>query len=163
MDPILDICPCQSGLEYGLCCEPYLTFQKNPPTPEATMRSRYTAYSLGNIPYIKQSMCGKPLEGFDEEEALVWSRSVTWLGLTIVSAKKEKNDRGLVEFKAKYKAQGKTETLHEISQFKKINHKWFYVDGTYPKRSNRAKPKQLPRNQPCPCGSGRKFKNCCSP
>ncbi|MBK0365596.1 SEC-C domain-containing protein [Salmonella enterica] len=29
---------------------------------------------------------------------------------------------------------------------------WYYIDGTRP---------QLGRNDPCPCGSGKKFKKCC--
>ena len=45
-------CPCSSGLQYDACCGPY--HQKTQQLPDATslMRSRYSAYALGNIEYI---------------------------------------------------------------------------------------------------------------
>ena len=45
----------------------------------------------------------------------------------------------------------------------RIDGKWFYVDGDMvkPKPVVRDKPK-VGRNEPCPCGSGRKYKKCCA-
>ena len=40
----------------------------------------------------------------------------------------------------------------ERSRFLKENGQWYYIDGTRP---------QFGRNDPCPCGSGKKFKKCC--
>ena len=45
-------CPCSSGLQYDACCGPF--HKKSQQLPDATslMRSRYSAYALGNIEYI---------------------------------------------------------------------------------------------------------------
>src|SRR5687767_1109085 len=44
-------CPC-GGPSLATCCGPYLDGTALPPTAEALMRSRYTAYTLKNEPYL---------------------------------------------------------------------------------------------------------------
>ncbi|BBD09151.1 SEC-C motif domain-containing protein [Desulfovibrio ferrophilus] len=48
-------CPCGSGKEYTACCEPIINGTPAP-TAEALMRSRYSAYVVGNIDYIQTSL-----------------------------------------------------------------------------------------------------------
>lgn len=75
----MTICPC--GLQdYSDCCALYHTGERIPPTPEALMRSRYAAYALANIDYIKKTMRGKVLLGFNESNAKAWAESVKLLG-----------------------------------------------------------------------------------
>ena len=45
-----DLCPCGSGKEYGECCEPIIKGTALAQSPEALMRSRYTAYAKHEIP-----------------------------------------------------------------------------------------------------------------
>ncbi|MDR3146171.1 MAG: SEC-C domain-containing protein, partial [Treponema sp.] len=45
-------CPCNSGSPYAECCEPYLRGIEKPPTAEALMRSRYSAYAEHAVDYI---------------------------------------------------------------------------------------------------------------
>ena len=156
---IMSPCPCGSKNTYLACCGPFLTGKAIPETPEALMRSRYTAYSRADTAYIKKTMRGKPLVSFNEAEAGHWARSVTWVGLEVMdNPRKSPNpDQGFVEFVATYIDQGVTKTIHEISQFQLVAGAWFYVDGLQPPaRKNR----NVSRNAPCPCGSHRKFKNC---
>nr|WP_316226808.1 SEC-C metal-binding domain-containing protein [Bradyrhizobium sp. SZCCHNS3052] len=47
-------CPCGSGLPYDRCCGPYLDGDDQPPTAEALMRSRYTAYTRGTFAMSKR-------------------------------------------------------------------------------------------------------------
>ena len=47
-------CPCQSGLDYAHCCQP-LHQGRPAPSPEALMRSRFSAFALGNTDYISRS------------------------------------------------------------------------------------------------------------
>ena len=49
----------------------------------------------------------------------------------------------------------------ERSVFERVEGDWFYMDGTIVKQKPvvRDKPK-VGRNQPCPCGSGKKYKKC---
>jgi SEC-C motif-containing protein len=149
-------CPCGSDLEYGACCGMYHTKQAIPQTPEALMRSRYTAYTLGNALYIKETMKEKPLLGFDEAEAEKWAKSVVWLKLQIIKAYQNNDETGFVEFIASYLDGHFIKSIHELSEFKAIEGAWFYIDG---KQFNEPNSK-VSRNMPCPCGSGKKFKNC---
>ena len=80
-------CPCGLGPSLVACCGMYLSHQIQPATPEALMRARYSAYTLANLCYIKETMRGKPLNDFDEQSAEGWSRSVLWLGLQILNTK----------------------------------------------------------------------------
>jgi SEC-C motif-containing protein len=150
------LCPCGSTIDYLACCGQYHQHQTLPKTPEALMRSRYTAYTLANINYIKQTMQGKPLLGFNEQEAARWSKSVLWLGLQVLDASQKDEKNGEVEFIATYLEGQLVKTIHEKSQFKVTAEHWFYIDGKLFAEPNR----KISLNNTCPCGSGKKFKNC---
>lgn len=149
-------CPCGSHVDYYSCCGLYHTSNALPQTPEALMRSRYTAYALANMAYIKKTMQGKPLLEFNDIEAARWAKSILWLGLKIIKTYQDDENTGYVEFIASYLDNHSINAIHEISQFKAINNSWYYIDG-----KQIAEPaKKIPRNTPCPCGSKKKFKNC---
>ncbi len=122
------MCSCGSKLNAADCCVPYLQGQKLAPTPEALMRSRYSAYHDANIAYIQATMCKKAAEGFDAVEAFAWAKSVKWKQLVVVKSSQQ-GDRGQVEFKAYFEHNQTPQVLHEISDFERIDGKWFYVDG----------------------------------
>ena len=109
--------------------------------------------------YIKHTMQGKPLLGFNETEAKTWATSIQWIGLDIINAYFEETDEdnGFVEFIATYLEMDALKTIHEISQFQRMNNRWFYIDNKYP---TEIKQKKIPRNATCPCGSQKKYKNC---
>jgi SEC-C motif-containing protein len=66
-----------------------------------------------------------------------------------------------VEFEASYERDGLRDIHHERAQFKKVDGQWLYDEGDIvPKTIVRATPK-VGRNDPCPCGSGKKYKHCC--
>jgi SEC-C motif domain protein len=149
-------CPCGSQCEYDLCCGLFINGKATPPIPETLMRSRYVAYSLANIDYIKNTMRGKPLVGFDESSALCWAQRAIWIGLQIVNTVNKLDDVGYVEFIAKYIENNTLKFIHETSEFKRFNDKWFYVGGVlYPSTKT-----VVLRNALCPCGLNKKFKNC---
>ena len=133
-------CPCGGGA-YATCCGPYIAGAALPPTAETLMRSRYTAFSLRDEPYLRAtwhaSTC-PPDALFAEEE------KVRWLGLEVKSAlrlrQRKANDADLttdtVEFVARFKTNGRAQRLHEISNFVREpaegGPRWFYVDGSFP-------------------------------
>jgi SEC-C motif domain protein len=147
-------CPCGSGKNYAQCCQPFHQDDKKPTTPEALMRSRYSAYAQANISYIEETMRGKALTGFDSTDAHAWASSVAWLGLRVIRSFLSKTpDVGYVEFVARFQKDNQICFIHELSEFHLVDGCWYYVDG-----------KQQPtptRNSLCPCGSGQKFKRCC--
>ena len=153
-------CPCGSKRDYQQCCDLYISDQAIPKTPEALMRSRYTAYSIANIEYIKKTMQGKPLADFNESETKRWASKVLWLGLQVIHAsQKDPNaadeHTGFVEFIATYLEKDNLKTIHENSQFHRADDRWFYIDG----QLMNTVPKKIARNTTCPCGSLKKFKN----
>lgn len=152
------LCPCSSEKNYEHCCKPFLNEQTHPQTPEQLMRSRYTAYSQANITYIKKTMLGKPLMHFNEDEAEKWTKSVYWLGLKVIDSFMENEEKGFVEFIASFLEKNQVKTICERSEFHKQNEHWFYVDGV--NTATKKHPIKIGRNSVCPCGSGKKFKNC---
>ncbi len=149
-------CPCGSKIDYSHCCGLYLDADLMPSTPEKLMRSRYSAYVLANIDYIKKTMRGKALAGFDESNTQSWAESVKWLGLEIISTRNESPNCGFVEFIARFLEGGKQRAIHENSEFHRIDERWYYVNGTHLKNPS----VKIGRNSFCPCGSNKKFKNC---
>lgn len=156
----MKLCPCGSVQNYEQCCGLYLDAHQAPETPEQLMRSRYTAFSLSNIHYIGQTMKGKALEGFDEQQVKQSITHCIWIGLEVVQAYQESPDKGFVEFKARFLERNQVKTIHELSEFHRMNNRWFYVDGTLPPSHIKNPNRLISRNTPCPCGSGKKFKNC---
>ncbi|CCE03537.1 YchJ family protein [Bradyrhizobium sp. STM 3809] len=160
-------CPCGSPLPFDRCCDRYLRGDASPPTAEALMRSRYTAYTRGDIGYIAATLAADQRGAFDAVAAQAWATRATWLGLRIVSTTRgtESDQDGVVSFVATYREGGKTIAHHEVSQFRRDDDgAWRFVAGdtravvTEPKRATGAK---VGRNDPCPCGSGKKYKFCC--
>ncbi|KTD07039.1 YchJ family protein [Legionella jamestowniensis] len=154
-------CPCGSTKDYLLCCGRYINGAATPTTPEALMRSRYTAYSQANIDYIQKTMLGGPLAGFDAVDAKNWAARITWLGLKIIKAYQDESNpnKGYVEFIARFRENNQPQVLHELSQFESVNGLWFYTAGLKPEKLTLKS--KVSRNTLCPCGSQKKFKNCC--
>lgn len=124
------LCPCDSGLSYATCCQPLITGQKQAVTPEALMRSRYTAYRLVDIHYIQKTMAGPALEKFSKSQAKRWAQRVRWKNLTVVATTfcTEKT-QATVEFIACFDDQGNPQQIHERSLFIQQNQRWIYWDG----------------------------------
>lgn len=155
---MLGNCPCDSQKNYLSCCEPFITGKQKPDTPEMLMRSRYTAYTLADIDYIKATMRGNALIGFQEIEAKRWATRVHWIRLDVLNSMIENINTGYVEFEATFVDGTRLKSIHENSQFIHEEGQWYYVSGTH--LPTRVPEKIISRNMPCPCGRERKFKNC---
>lgn len=153
----MSFCPCGSQNPYDQCCGLYLDQKHNPQTPEQLMRSRYTAYSQGNSDYIKNTMKGKALIGFDEAAKKELNQGITWLSLQVIESSITHPNLGYVRFSARYLENNQIKIIEELSEFHKENEIWYYVDGVMPPR---VKEPKVGRNNACPCGSGKKFKRC---
>ena len=156
-------CPCGSGRSYSECCQPYITGKVKAPTAEALMRSRYTAYVEHEIDYIINTCVQRGKKDIDPKSTREWSEQSTWLGLTIISTENGSVDdeNGTVEFKALYERDGVKETHHETAKFKKENGEWLYSEGHITPLTVVRSEAKIGRNDPCPCGSGKKYKFCC--
>ena len=121
-------CPCCSGKLYEDCCKPYHTKEKNAPTAEALMRSRFAAFAIPNGAYLYNTTLPAKRKFHNEAELQEWGEINQWKKLEIVS----KPSLNQVEFKAFYFDSGGNEQLHhELSVFQKIGDRWFYVSGEF--------------------------------
>ena len=169
-------CPCGTDQTYENCCGPFLEGKKLPETAEKLMRSRYTAYTRADIEYIKMTMVPEARKTFDPVATKEWAIGSKWKGLKIVNTSKggPSDTVGMIEFIATYEKNGKGIDHHEVSQFRKNKDgQWLFVDGEghehnegeghhhhEPQVTYVREHSKVGRNDPCPCGSGKKYKNC---
>ena len=161
----MSLCPCTSGKEYADCCRPYIEGELKAPTAEALMRSRYTAFATQAIDHLRETLKPGTRGDFDEASVRQWSESAEWTGLDVVSASGggENYTAGKIHFIARYSVKNTPQEFEEVGSFEKIDDTWYYVDGEVKGHTpyRRETPK-VGRNEPCPCGSGKKFKKCCA-
>jgi SEC-C motif-containing protein len=161
-------CPCGSGAAHAACCGAYLADHRPAPTAETLMRSRYTAYVLRDVDYLLRTWdpAHRPARLSLEDDR------TQWLGLQILSTEAggPADQKGRVRFIARFRLHGREQALAEHSRFRKQGDRWLYIDGdgdgdgevgtAAPVRPAVARP-TAGRNDPCPCGSGMKYKRCC--
>ena len=146
-------CPCGSQTIYSACCGQFHQGLSLPQTAEALMRSRYSAYALNNLSYIKNTMQGKAAQRFSHDDPDDQQMDHQLLGLEVIrhTIDKKNPNHAFVEFRTLHQFHNKFSVIQEFSEFSRIQEKWFYVDGKIQKSSV---------NDPCPCHSGKKFKKC---
>ena len=152
-------CPCGAEKPFEFCCGPYLKRQSVPPTAEALMRSRFTAFELRDADYLRDSWDPgqRPASLNFEGDTRTWSR----LEIVGTIGGGDNDERGVVEFKAQFELGDDTYLLHEVSRFHRVEGRWVYLDGTIQYHGKIAHKGEILRNAPCPCGSGKKYKKCC--
>jgi SEC-C motif-containing protein len=118
-------CPCGSGSPYAACCGPLLDGQAAE-TAEALMRSRYTAYAVGDLDHLFRTWHPRT-----RPEELRSSPEVVWVGLEVLATRGggRDHDAGTVEFRATFGIGHGEQLLHETSYFERRGGRWVYVDG----------------------------------
>jgi SEC-C motif-containing protein len=157
-------CVCGLGESTETHCLPIIKGTAKALTAEAVMRARYAGYVLGEIDFIMDSLHPEHRKDVDRKSSETWSKKAKWLGLEILSTKDggENDDSGEVEFRAHFEMKELRQEHHERATFERYNGKWYFVDGQ--QVSNVPVVREGPRvgrNDPCPCGSGKKHKKCC--
>jgi SEC-C motif-containing protein len=152
-------CPCRlgqlsSGQTFDRCCGRFISHRALPENATQLMRSRYSAYVLGERDYLLASW-----HPDFRPPRLQLDTGIRWLGLDII-ASEEHGVKALVEFEASLLVAGEVSALHERSDFVLQQGRWQYTSGQ--QLTPRAAPWKPTRNQNCPCGSGLKFKRCCN-
>lgn len=123
-------CPCGSPLPLARCCGAlHAEFAAGrgltAASPEALMRSRYTAFVLDRRDYLLASWHASTRPAALEPP----EPGLKWLGLAVKRSALQDADHGTVEFVARSKLGGRAHRLHEVSRFVRENGQWFYVDG----------------------------------
>ncbi len=124
------------------------------------MRSRYAAFVHADMAYLHRTHDPDTRGSFDQKGAEKFARATTWTGLEIVATVDggATDATGIVEFIARGTSGGGAFAQHERSRFRRVDGRWVYVGGELV--AARRKP-SVGRNEPCPCGSGKKAKRCC--
>lgn len=121
-------CPCCSGKPYEECCKPYHTGEKHAPTAEALMRSRFSAFAIPNGKYLMDTTYPAKRKFHNTEDLQEWGEINEWTQLEII----DKPSVSKVEFKAFYTdEEGHKQIHHELSKFKMLQNRWFYVSGEF--------------------------------
>ncbi|MCB0365479.1 MAG: YchJ family protein [Bdellovibrionaceae bacterium] len=156
-------CPCQSGTEFSNCCEPILSGKEKAETAERLMRARYTAFTRVDMDFVNKTHDPKTKKDLDPEANRRWAESAEWKGLDVVGTTGggPEDEKGTVEFKVSYDMGDGPEEHHELSTFVKRNGQWYFSDGKNPSLKTVERGEKVGRNDPCPCGSGKKYKKCC--
>jgi SEC-C motif domain protein len=153
-------CPCGSGRVFSDCCGPILSGKLKAGSAEVLMRARFTAHAIRDFAFVHRTYrptAHQPFISGTESATTEWNR------LVVHSHEQGKTpDIATVEFSAYGKEAGVEHVLHEKAEFVRENGEWIYTrplrEGPAPFREASRKPG---RNEPCPCGSGKKYKRCC--
>ena len=155
-------CPCASGKQFAECCGPLIAGMPAK-TAETLMRSRYSAFVSGDLDYIQKTSAGEALLRLDRAELQRSLPGTEWLGLEIqqVEGGQESDITGVVKFKVSFRQNGRLYTQTERSEFRRIDIAWRYCKGEVDLDTRQTASASIGRNDPCPCGSGKKYKKCC--
>ncbi|WP_213602095.1 YchJ family protein [Pseudoxanthomonas japonensis] len=126
----MTLCPCGTGRDYAACCGRY---HGGEPAPDAEtlMRSRYSAYVLGDAGYLRATWHADTRPGELGLDA-PGEPKTTWLGLTVKAHRVTGPDTAEVEFVARYRIDGgRAVRMQERSRFLRLDGRWYYHDGDH--------------------------------
>ena len=123
------ICPCCSKKYYIDCCQPIHSNPNSADSCENLMRSRYSAFVLCDISFLKFTQYPSKRELHNYKEIENWTKRVIWKKLEIIKSDGSINlNSGFVEFKAYFIENGSLDYIHGKSTFIYENLQWYYVD-----------------------------------
>lgn len=129
-------CPCGSGRKFKQCCGPALAGDRWPETPEALMRSRYSAFVSGEVAHLYRTTHpeNEAVRGVDPDrylrETLEYCRQMSFTGLTVhQTLAPDAEGVAQVLFTAAYEIGGKAGAFTELSDFLQVDGRWVYWRG----------------------------------
>ena len=110
-------CPC-GATSYDEHCGPLHRGERQAATPEELMRSRFSAYAVGDSDYVWRTWHPRT-----RPEQVQPDPSIQWRRLEIVEAVDD-----VVEFRAHFEGPTGPGVQHERSLFQQRAGRWFYVE-----------------------------------
>ncbi|MFC1673615.1 YchJ family protein [Pseudomonadota bacterium] len=156
-------CPCNSGKDFAECCGPLLDGSAKAETAEALMRARYSAHVKKNFDFVANTHAEEVRSTYNTSAAEAQNANTEWVGLEIEETQDggPDDETGTVLFSARFQEGGQLHAHRELSDFRRENGEWVYVDGKINPPREPVRVEKVGRNDPCPCGSGKKYKKCC--
>lgn len=155
----MTLCPCGSNKPYAECCGPIID-GRLADTAEALMRSRYSAFVTRQLDHIERTHAVEIRDDFNRAEAERMAEECEWKGLEIRKST-ENGDDAEIEFVIRFRRDQQDMIQVERSTFRRDEGQWFYVSGEINPKEPQRLVNKVGRNDPCPCGSGKKAKKCC--
>lgn len=117
-------CPCGSGENYGDCCGPLHAGERTAATAEQLMRSRFSAFAVGDRAYLLATWhpSTRP-KSLELDPGQRWTR----LDVLATTGGSPFHDSGTVEFRAHYRREGRPGSMHELSTFTREDGQWRYL------------------------------------
>lgn len=117
-------CPCGLGEPYAACCGPLHRSVSAAVTAQDLMRSRYSAFAVGDEAYLLRTW-----HPDTRPARLELDPAQRWVGLEVLgtTAGSAFHSEGTVEFRAHYSRRGQRHTMHEDSAFARIDGAWVYI------------------------------------
>ncbi|WBB76427.1 YchJ family metal-binding protein [Micromonospora sp. WMMD1128] len=118
-------CPCGSARPYEDCCAPVHQGTATAATAAALMRSRFSAFALGDAGYLLRSWHSRT-----RPERLELDRGTRWIRLEVLETGQGGlfDSTGTVRFRAHYREGGRPGVLAEHSRFAREDGRWVYLD-----------------------------------
>ncbi|MHC0430562.1 YchJ family protein [Streptomyces sp. O3] len=119
-------CPCGLSASYGACCGRLHSGAAKAATPEALMRSRYSAFAVADEAYLLRTW-----HPDTRPPGISLDSGTRWAGLEILATTEGSafHRTGTVTFRARYTERGRPGSLYEVSRFARLDGDWVYVDG----------------------------------
>jgi SEC-C motif-containing protein len=153
------MCPCGSDKQLAECCGPII--EGSPAaSAEALLRSRYSAFVTRQLDHIERTNAPEIRDDFNRAEAERMAEECEWQGLEIRSIT-ENADSAEIEFVIRFRSDKQDMIQLERSSFRRDDGHWFYESGEINPQGPQRFVSKVGRNDPCPCGSGKKAKKCC--
>ncbi len=168
----MSVCPCGLPQPYQVCCEPIHLNHAKATKPEQLMRARYAAHVLGLVDFVVDTY-HPSCDAESQREGIAQSIDSHWIKLDVLKAESGSHaDEGFVTFSAYFEEDSTEYCMTEKSRFVRESGLWYYIDGTFPEQepekleidprlSEPVSSLKIGRNDPCLCGSGKKYKKCC--
>ena len=161
----MSLCPCGTGSPYSECCEPLIRGERPASTAEALMRARFSAYTKKEVDFIYRTIHPEQQKKADRESIKTWADVANFRTLDVLKVEEggAGDDSGMVEFIAMYEEGGEERRHHEHARFERVGGEWFFDQHRSAAPALARATPDIGRNDPCPCGSGKKYKKCCGP
>ncbi len=165
-----DMCPCESGKTYAKCCGPYIKGRRWPANVEAMVRARFTAYRIKDWKFLRDTQFADETPGEETYSLLELQeeseRGTTWSGLHILESGKGSDNYGYVQYEYIFDnpEDGKT-LLEQRDYFTTVGGEIYYTtraDFLQAYDINAAFGEEQDLDA-CPCGSGKRYDECCGP
>ncbi|MFI5298859.1 MAG: YchJ family protein [Polyangiales bacterium] len=122
-------CRCGSNVAYAECCRPFHRGEREAPTAEALMRSRYSAFALGEVEYLWRTLATSNPDRDHPRDALIAALRHTCSRLKFMGLRVHESEEARVLYQARVFEKGRDVSFLELAEFEREGDGWRYAVG----------------------------------